>query len=69
MIKTISLTANTEYRLQNVDNKYCLVKNLGAYNVYVSKKPTIVADADEVQCVLPQTSEVVKDIQLENRLS
>ena len=69
MIKTISLTANTEYRLQNVDNKYCLVKNLGAYNVYVSKKPTIVADADDVQCVLPQTSEIVKDIQLANRVS
>ena len=69
MIKTITLTAGTEYRLQNVDNKYCLVKNLGAYNVYVSKKPTIVVDADEVQCILPQTSEVVKDIQLENRIS
>ena len=69
MIKTITLVAGTEYRLQNVDNKYCLVKNLGAYNVYVSKNPTIVADADEVQCVLPQTAEIVKDIQLENRIS
>jgi len=69
MIKTIALTANTEHRLQNVDNKYCLVKNLGAYNVYVSKKPTIVADADDVQCVLPQTAELIKDIQLENRIS
>jgi len=69
MIKTITLAAGTEYRLQNVDNKYCLVKNLGAYNVYASKSALITADADGVQCVLPQTSEIVKDIQLENRIS
>lgn len=66
MIKTFSLAANTEYKLENVDGKYALIKNFGTVAVYVSKKSTIVADADDVQCILPQTSEIVKDIQLEN---
>ena len=64
MIKTIALVANTE-KQQAVDNKYLLVKNLGSTTVYVSKKSTIVADADDVQCILPQTAEVVKDINLD----
>jgi len=64
MIKTIVLEANTE-KTQSVDNKYALIKNMGATEIYVSKKPTIVADADDVQCILPQTAEVVKDISLD----
>lgn len=64
MIKTIALTAGVE-KTQAVDNKYLLVKNLGSTTVYVSKKSTIVADADDVQCILPQTAEVVKDINLD----
>lgn len=67
MIKTFSLAANTEYKQENVDGKYALIKNFGTVAVYVSKKSTIVADADDVQCILPMTSEIVKDIQLENR--
>lgn len=63
MIKTIALVANTE-KTQAVDNKYVLVKNLGATAVYASKKSTIVADADEVQCILPQTAEIIKDVNL-----
>ena len=69
MIKTISLTANTEYKLENVNGKYALIKNLGSVAVYASKKSTIVADADDVQCVLPLSSEIIKDIQLENRVA
>lgn len=63
MIKTIALVANTE-KTQAVDNKYMLVKNLGATTVYVSQKATIVAESDEVQSIAPLTSEVVKDINL-----
>lgn len=63
MIKTIALAAGTE-KTQAVDNKYVLVKNLGATAVYASKKSTIVADADEVQCILPQTAEIIKDVNL-----
>lgn len=69
MIRTIPLTANTEYKLENVNGKYALIKNLGSASVYVSKKSTIVADADDVQCVLPLSSEIIKDIQLENRIA
>lgn len=65
MIKTIALVANTE-KTQAVDNKYMLVKNLGATTVYVSQKATIVAESDEVQSIAPLTSEVVKDINLAN---
>lgn len=63
MIKTIALAANTE-KAQAVDNKYVLVKNMGNTAVYASKKSTIVADADEVQCILPQTAEIIKDVNL-----
>jgi len=69
MIRTIPLTANTEYKLENVNGKYALIKNLGSTSVYVSKKSTIVADADDVQCILPLSSEIIKDIQLENRIA
>jgi len=65
MIKTINLVANTE-KAQAVDNKYVLVKNMGNTAVYASKKSTIVADADEVQCILPQTAEIIKDVNLAN---
>lgn len=68
MIKTITLVANTE-KTQAVDNKYALIKNMGYTAVYVSKSASITADADGVQCILPMTSEIVKDINLENRIS
>ena len=41
MIRTIPLTANTEYKLENVNGKYALIKNLGSTSVYVSKKSSI----------------------------
>lgn len=63
MIKTIALVADTE-KIQAVTKKYALVKNMGNTAVYVSKSSDITADADGVQCILPGTSELVKDIEL-----
>lgn len=68
MIKTIALSAGVE-TIVAVNKKYALVKNMGSTAVYVSKSALITADADGVQCILPQTAELIKDINLESRIS
>lgn len=61
MIKTILLSADVEKTVA-VNKKYVLVKNMSASAVYVSQSASITADAEGVQCILPLSSELVKDV-------
>lgn len=63
MIKTINLPAATE-TIVAVDKKYAFIKNIGNNAIYASKSDTVVPDADDVQCILPGTAELIKDINL-----
>ena len=61
MIKTIALSADVE-TIVVVNKKYALVKNMSASAVYVSQSASITAGAEGVQCILPLSSELVKDV-------
>lgn len=61
MIKTILLSADVEETVA-VNKKNVLVKNMSASAVYVSQSASITADAEGVQCILPLSSELVKDV-------
>ena len=61
MIKTVTLTANSELAV-DITGSHCKVKNRGSSTVYASRLPGISAGADEVIAVDSGTADVLRNV-------
>ena len=61
-IRTVTLNAGLEEKIDLVGGQHVKIKNLGDSTVYVSKDPGVVAEADGVKSVQGGSAEILTDV-------